>query len=325
MADNRESKEELISFYFNLGMSYKDILVSLSAKHGIIMSLRNLQRILRKEGLFRRKNYTGLAEMVRFIRQQLWFSGSQHGYRWMYQKCLNSGLNVRKEEIRNLLSILDPTGTEQRASRRLRRRSYFAKGPNYIWHFDSYDKLRPFGICINGCLDGFSRKVMWLNAYNTSSDPRVIASYYIETVENVGGCPRIVRADKGTENGVVCEFQRFLRQNGGDPFAGERSFIYGRSTCNQRIESWWSLLRKECTDFWISFFHTMKDEGHFDGDFLDQNLIIFCFMGLIQVSISFNIKIDNSLLLFLTILGAVIGLIEDTEWHIPIAYIPIHI
>jgi hypothetical protein len=22
------------------------------------------------------------------------------------------------------------------------------KGPNYIWHIDNYDKLKPFGICI---------------------------------------------------------------------------------------------------------------------------------------------------------------------------------
>jgi hypothetical protein len=30
-------------------------------------------------------------------------------------------------------------------------------------------------------------------------------------------------------------------------------------------------------------FHTLKEDGHFDGGFLDKNLILFCFIVLIQV------------------------------------------
>jgi len=172
----------------------------------------------------------------------------------MYQKCTDNGLSVRKEDIRGLLSILDPEGVKRRRSRRLRRRAYFSKGPNFIWHQDSYDKLKPFGICINGCIDGFSRKVIWLKAYNTSSDPNVIGGYFIEALEELEGCPKIVRGDRGTENSSVCSFQRGLRQYHQYAFAGERSFLYGRSTANQRIESWWGFLRKECAEFWISLF-----------------------------------------------------------------------
>ena len=28
------------------------------------------------------------------------------------------------------------------------------QGPNYLWHMDSYDKLKPYGISIHGCIDG---------------------------------------------------------------------------------------------------------------------------------------------------------------------------
>ena len=28
-------------------------------------------------------------------------------------------------------------------------------GPNYIWHMDGYDKLKPFGIAVHGCIDGY--------------------------------------------------------------------------------------------------------------------------------------------------------------------------
>lgn len=32
---------------------------------------------------------------------------------------------------------------------------YNAKGPNYSWHTDGYDKLKPYGIAIHGCIDGY--------------------------------------------------------------------------------------------------------------------------------------------------------------------------
>ena len=28
------------------------------------------------------------------------------------------------------------------------------QGPNFSWHCDGYDKLKPFGIAIHGCIDG---------------------------------------------------------------------------------------------------------------------------------------------------------------------------
>ncbi|KAF6717318.1 hypothetical protein FQA47_010858 [Oryzias melastigma] len=276
-------KLDLIKFYFNLGLAYKDILHILSRKHRIILSLRTLKRILKKNGLFRRIHFDSLEETVGFIKEQLQGSGALHGYRWMHSKCKENGLHTRKEDVRIILSTLDPEGTEIRRSRRLHRRRYFAKGPNFVWHADSYDKLKPFGICINGAIDGFSRRILWLNAYFTSSDPKVIGGYFLETIKELDGCPRILRTDMGTENSSIREMQRFLRRNDDDDQAGEKSFIWGRSTANQRIESWWGFLRKECVDFWLDHFHRLKDEGDFVGDFLDKNLMLFCFLGLIQV------------------------------------------
>ena len=28
-------------------------------------------------------------------------------------------------------------------------------GPNYAWHCDGYDKLKPYGLPIHGCIDGY--------------------------------------------------------------------------------------------------------------------------------------------------------------------------
>ncbi|XP_071963513.1 uncharacterized protein [Antedon mediterranea] len=73
----------------------------------------------------------------------------------------------------------------------------------------------------------------------------------------------------------------FLR-NHDDTFAGKKSYLSGQSTANQRIESWWGQLRKQCTEFWILIFKYLIHEGHFSGDLLDKELVRFVFMRLIQ-------------------------------------------
>lgn len=46
----------------------------------------------------------------------------------------------------------------------------------------------------------------------------------------------VIRGDLGTENVRVRQFQRYLRRNGDDCRAGERSYLEGKGTANQRIE-----------------------------------------------------------------------------------------
>ncbi|CAL9704018.1 unnamed protein product [Knipowitschia caucasica] len=274
--------EQLIKLYYNLGMSYNDILSALLRRHGILISRKHLLRILKDNRLGRRRDFADLDSIFDFVQQQLQGPGKMHGYRWMFTKCRESGLKARKEDVRMILAELDPEGSALRKKRRLNRRQYFCKGPNHIWHTDSYDKLKPYGVCINGCIDGFSRKVIWVNAYKTSSDPKVIAGYFLEALETLGSCPRLVRTDRGTENGVLVAIQQHLRANHTDRLSGEQSYIAGVSTANQRIESWWGILRKEGIEYWIQLLGEVRDQGMFDGGFLDKAILQLCIMGMIQ-------------------------------------------
>lgn len=203
--------------------------------------------------------------------------GNHQGYRWLHSKCVQAGLTVDRETVRLLLKIVDPEGVESRLRKRLKRRAYFARGPDFLWHMDGYDKLKHYGFCIHGCIDGFSRAVIWLKAYTTNNNPQVVAGYYMEAVRNRMGCPKLVRADLGTENGTVRDMQVFLNGN------VRKAFLYGTSPHNQGIERWWGTLRREFAQYWMDFFGLLKDEGYFTGDFIDKNLLQFCFMKLIQV------------------------------------------
>lgn len=102
----------------------------------------------------------------------------------------------------------------------------------------------------------------------------MIADYFTPSIARLGGCPDArLRADRGTENRHVESMMVFLRRNHLDCFRGERSFMYGHSTANQRIKSWWGILRRQSAQLWTNVFQTLQDDGHFSGDFLDKSLI----------------------------------------------------
>ena len=92
----------------------------------------------------------------------------------------------------DLLRILDPEGIENRSKYRLKRRVYNVPGPNFIWHIDGYDKLKPFGFAIHSCVDEFSRKVMWLEVGTSNNKPEIICYYYLQTVKKHNKLPTIL-------------------------------------------------------------------------------------------------------------------------------------
>ncbi|EDO46933.1 predicted protein [Nematostella vectensis] len=158
----RNLRDGFIKEYFHMGFSCKEISSCLLFDHGIQLSERQIKRILAKQSLGRRR-FSDFDDIIKTIEDELKGSGSIVGYRTMWQKLIvDHQLSVSKEFVRNALLILDPDGVERRSRNRLRRRQYHAKGANFIWHLDGYDKLKPYGFCIHGCIDGYSRRIMWL-------------------------------------------------------------------------------------------------------------------------------------------------------------------
>ena len=112
----------LVEFYFRLGFNHSEILMSLAVHHRIIISVRSLRRYLANMRLYRRKNYSNILDEALFIIEQVEKSGQLHGYKLLHLKCIQHGFVGNQENVRFLLSLIDPDGVKIRQRSRLQRR-----------------------------------------------------------------------------------------------------------------------------------------------------------------------------------------------------------
>lgn len=282
------SRLETIKHYFHQGFLYKDIVCLLLIRHGFVISLRQLKRILKRNNLCRRQEaYTQLSEVREIITAELENSGECIGYRSMWRRLtLDHHVRVKRDDVLRIMRQIDPQGVELRKARRLRRRKYYALGPNYIWHVDGYDKLAPFGFCIHAAIDGYSRRILWLEVSSSNKNSKLIARYYLETLNEIGCTPRLLRCDMGTENAMLSLLQPYFRYFARDSMAKMRSFMYGKSTSNQRIEAFWGLLRRQGINWWINLFKDLRDINEYDdSNPLHVECLKYCFMDVIQAEL----------------------------------------
>ncbi|XP_074656822.1 uncharacterized protein LOC141910031 isoform X2 [Tubulanus polymorphus] len=264
------------------GYTNAEMRIAMLSNFGITISERHLKRQLNRLGLKRNNNYV-LNDVTAAVEVELAGSGCCMGYRAMSQRLRQRyGIRAPRSLVSNILQNLDFEGVQNRTHGVLRRRRYFNKGPNYLVHLDGYDKLKPFGFPIHGCIDGFSRRILWLRVGNTNNDPEVVAWYFLDFVQDIEAVPRCIRMDAGTENGRIAAIQKAFRAEYDD----ETCVLVGRSTSNQRIERWWRSLRNEVVQFWMNVFKDMEENGSLStADVVHIQTLRYCFFDLINADL----------------------------------------
>lgn len=282
-SDSEEFDEEsLIRYYFDRGFSYEEICLLLAKRHHHEISYSTLLRRLSAYGLKRRDFFKNprrdgiIEEARRRITSLISGPSSCCGYRSLWHTLEIEGLRVPRIVVQDIIKELDPEGSKLRKAHCLKRRKYHNPGPNFAWHQDGYDKLKPYGFPIHGCIDGFSRKILWLSVTRSNNSPDNIASFYLNTVRELKGCPVELITDLGTENGLSASIQSYFRDNAD-------AHRYVSSPRNQRIESWWSFYSKNRSKWWRNFFQDLESQGLIDSTSqLRRECLWYCFSGILQ-------------------------------------------
>ena len=76
---------------------------------------------------------------------------------------------------------------------------------------NGYDKLKSYDFEIHGCMDGYSRHVLWLSVIRSSKDPKEVCNLYFNYLLVAKGVPQKIVADRLTENVNIAGSERFLR------------------------------------------------------------------------------------------------------------------
>lgn len=200
-------------------------------------------------------------------------------------------LKVKQKTVMYMMREIDPKGVEARCRYRLKRRVYQVPGPNFLWHSDNHDKLKRYGFPMYGFIDGFSRKVLSLELARTNNNPLVISNHYLQLVKKLECTPAILRTDKGTEANIMGDLQMALRWNHQDDLAGLNSHIKGKSTHNQRIESYWRQFKQHLGAAYSGIFKAMEFQNmlHIDNK-IHIECLRFCFGKVIKDYMSLTRK-----------------------------------
>ncbi|XP_071632798.1 uncharacterized protein [Temnothorax longispinosus] len=178
------------------------------------------------------------------------------GYMMMQSYLKAAEIIVPRYRVRENLSAVDPIGTASRWSRSIKRRTYQVETPNSLWHMDAHLKLSRWGFVVHGCIDEYSRLIIYLTC-ETSIQAEPVVNFFIGAV-NSYGLPSRVQSDHGYENLLVAILMNTVRG------VHRESHITGKSVHNQRIERLWVDVFKEVCDSVYTELYSLENQGLLD-------------------------------------------------------------
>ncbi|XP_048010685.1 uncharacterized protein LOC125262115 [Megalobrama amblycephala] len=180
------------------------------------------------------------------------------GYRLMMGRLRSLGYKIQWSRLRASMHRVDAVGIFSRMTQLgcVVRRKYSVRAPLSLVHVDTNHKLIRYNIVIFGGIDGFSRKIMYLDAANNNKASTAF-TFFLQSIEK-NGVPSRVRGDQGVENLDIARFMFTVR--GTD----RASFISGKSVHNQRIERLWRDVWTAVTTTYYDTLHGLEEDGLLD-------------------------------------------------------------
>ena len=204
--------------------------------------------------------------------------GTTTGQSYLIGYVRSLGHLVQRSRVRAAINRVDPENSALRWATVITRRVYSVPWPNSLWHIDGHHSLIRWGFVVHGCIDGFSRMIIFLRC-STNNRADTVMSAFQRAVQQFG-VPSRVRGDHGGEN---IEVARFMVRERGE---GRGSFIAGPSTRNQRIERLWREVFRCVSFLFYGVFYSLEEKGYLNvNNPAEMFLLHFIFLPRIDLAL----------------------------------------
>ena len=184
------------------------------------------------------------------------------------------------------LKRTEPDAVQARHHRRFKHRRFHAAGVSDVWCLDQHDKWGPrFGLWLHNCIDPFIGFNNWLKVWWTNKNPRLIASYYLDTVRKYGGksilliffvlqftnlhflstaIPLVCQSDPGGENNIVANIHTLARHELDPSLIDTLQHRWKHNKMNVKSEANWSVFRRDFAPGYEDLFESGVNQGWYD-------------------------------------------------------------
>ncbi|CAK5278055.1 unnamed protein product [Mycena citricolor] len=183
-------------------------------------------------------------------------------------------VRVSRETVMRYFHTHEPDLVRERRRGHFKRKQFWAAGANDIWAVDQHDKWKyKFGLALHTGIDPFLGMIHWLKIWWNNSNPRLIFSYYLETVERLGVIPLVTQSDPGSENVGIANGHTQLRHYQDPSLIGTSQHRWMRKKKNIMPEITWSQMRRRFTPGFEDILDVGVNEGWYNPGVLLEALV----------------------------------------------------